>query len=231
MMRSVRIIVVGVVLATSAPAWAAIPEPDVILYGNALVNGLPAVQRDSVVLIARLGSGQEVGRFDFGDCNADGVRDNCELSCQASGCIGVAGCGTARDTNPADGLLDDCPGNFYALRIKCESTPTGITPTGLAAVLNPANPTVVRITMALAGGPEKLVRHLVISERGRIRQMALSVLDLLAHRNASVCMSGPGGASPGGACTTELFNAADYDDDGDADLRDHAFMQLHFVGD
>lgn len=231
MLRFVKGLIIVVVSTMGSRVWAAIPEPDVILYGNALVNGLPAVQRDSVLLIARLGSGQEVGRFDFGDCNADGVRDNCELSCQASGCIGVSGCGTARDTDPADGLLDDCPGNLYALRVKCESTPTGIAPTGLAAVLNPASPTIVRVFMATAGGPEKLVRHLVVSERGRIRQMALGVLDLLAHRNAAVCMSGPGGSSPGGACTTGLFNAADYDDDGDTDLRDHAFVQLNFVGD
>jgi hypothetical protein len=135
---------------TSVWVVAAIPEPDAVLYGTAFVSGTPAVQQDAVVLVARLSTGQEIGRFDFDDCNADGVRDTCELSCAAPGCSGVPGCGTARDTAPADGLLDDCPGNLFALRVKCESTPPGITPTGLAAVLNPASPTVVKIFMASA---------------------------------------------------------------------------------
>lgn len=215
---------------TSAWVFGTIPEPDAILYGTAFIAGVPAVQQGAVLLVARLDTGQEIGRFEFADCNADGVLDKCELSCPAPGCSGVTGCGTARDTAPADGLLDDCPGNLYALRVKCESTPPGITPTGLAAVLNPASPTVVKIFMASAGGPEKLVRHLVISERGKIRQIALSVLNLFAHRDIAACMGGPGGASPGGTCTAERFNAADYDEDGDADLRDYAFMQRNFVG-
>lgn len=215
---------------TSVWTLAAIPEPDAVLYGTALVAGVPQQQQSSVLLVARIASGQEIGRYDFADCNADGVVDKCELSCAAPGCAGVSGCGTARDTSPADGLLDDCPGNLYALRVKCESTPAGLTATGLAAVVNPVSPTVVKIFMATAGGPEKLVRHLAISERGKIRQIALSVLNLFAFRDVASCMNGPGGASPGGTCTAERFHAADYDEDGDADLHDFAFVQNHFVG-
>jgi len=178
---------------------AAIPEPDAVLYGTAFVNGTSAVQQDAIVLVARLSTGQEIGRFDFDDCNADGVRDTCERSCSAPGCSGVPGCGTARDTSPADGKLDDCPGDLFVLKVKCESTPPGVVASGLAAVLNPASPTVVKIFMASAGGPEELVRHLVISERGIIRQLAMRVLDLFAHRDVARCMGGPDGASPGGA--------------------------------
>lgn len=206
-----------------------IPEPDGVLYGTAIVNGVPARQQDPVVLVARLESGQEVGRFDFADCNADGVRDTCELSCAAAGCLGVSGCGTARDTSPADGLLDDCPGNLYALKVRCESTPDGIEPSGSAAVLNPADPKTVRVFMAVAGAPEKFVRNLLIDARGKIRNIALSILNRFAYRDFQRCQSGPGGASPGGACAPEFFTAADYDEDGDADLRDYAFIQNNFV--
>ena len=132
---------------------AGIPEPDAILYGTATVNGVPAHQQEAVVLVARLASGQEIGRFDFADCNADGVRDVCERSCSNPGCTGVTGCGTARDNSPADGLLDDCPGNLYALKVRCESTPDGVPPSGTAAVLNPSNPAIVRILMQTGSGP------------------------------------------------------------------------------
>jgi hypothetical protein len=208
---------------------AGIPEPDAILYGAVSLNGVPVQQRDAVVLRARLAGGQEIGRFDFGDCNADGVADRCELSCANSGCTGVAGCGTARDTSPADGLLDDCPGHQYALKVRCESTPTGIAPSGTAAILNPASPTVVRILMQRASGPEMHIRNLIISERGKIRQIALSLLNLLAYKDLAACSGGPNAASPGGSCTAAKFISADYEDDGDADLRDYAFLQNQFV--
>jgi len=214
----------------SSWAWAGIPEPDALLYGTANVNGVPARQRDPVVLVARLGTGQEVGRFDFADCNADGVRDVCELSCQSPGCTGVAGCGTARDTSPTDGLLDDCPGNLYALKVRCESTPDGVAPSGQAAVLNPSNPTTVRILMQTDGGPEKFARNLLISERGKIKRLALSVLNLFSFREFARCRSGPSESSPAGQCTAEHFTAADYDEDGDVDLRDYAFLQNQFNG-
>lgn len=208
---------------------AAIPEPDVILYGSALVNGVPAVQRDAVLLIARLPSGQEIGRFDFADCNGNGVHDACELSCQAPGCSGVVGCGTARDASPADGLLDDCPGNLYSLRVRCEATPAGVTASGMAAVLDPSNPTAVRVFMQIGTGPEQYVRDLLISERGKIRRLAASILNLFAFRDLAQCQGGPGASATGGSCSAESFLAADYDDDGDVDLRDYAFMQCHLV--
>jgi len=223
-------LVVSIGGIASSWVWAGIPEPDAVLYGTASVNGVPARQQDPVVLVARLDSGQEIGRFDFADCNADGVRDACELSCLSPGCTGVAGCGTARDTSPVDGLLDDCPGNLYALKVRCESTPDGVAPSGQAAVLNPSNPTAVRILMQTGGGPEKFVHDLLISERGRIRNIALSVLNLFAFRDFASYRSGPGGSSPGGSCTAEFFTASDYDDDGDVDLRDFAFLQNQFVG-
>ncbi len=210
-------------------AWAAIPEPDAVLYGSALVNGVAVQQRSAVLLVTRLAGGQEIGRFDFGDCNADGVRDACELSCAAPGCSGVAGCGTARDTSPADGLLDDCAGHLYVLKSRIESTPDGLSPSGSAAVLNLANPASVNIFMAVAGGAEKFVRSLVIDERGKIRNLAMSILNRFAFRDFHRCRSGPDGESPGGVCSPEFFAAADYDEDGDADLSDFAFIQNNFV--
>jgi len=186
-------------------------------------------QQDTVKVVARLVSGQEVGRYDFADCNRDGVRDVCELSCLSPGCTGVAGCGTARDTSPADGLLDDCPGNLHALKVRCESTPDGIAPAGNAAVLNPANPAIVRILLSTGTGPEKFVRNLLVSERGKIRRIALFVLNAFAHRNLAQCRSGPGVGPQGSTCTEELFAAGDYDEDGDVDLRDFAFIQNNFV--
>ncbi len=209
----------------------AIPEPDAVLYGPAFVNGVAVQQRGAVVLVTRLPGGQEIGRFDFGDCNADGVRDACELSCAAPGCSGVSGCGTARDISPADGLLDDCPGHLYVLKARTESTPDGLEPSGKAAVLNPSNPSVVRVLMAVAGGPEKFVRDLRVDERGKIRNIALSILNRFAYRDFQRCLAGPDGGSPGGICSPEFFAAADYDQDGDADLRDYAFIQNHFVSD
>jgi hypothetical protein len=212
-------------------ATAAIPEPDAVLYGPALVNGVPAQQRSAVVLISRLPSGREIGRFDFGDCNADGVRDACELSCSAPGCAGVTGCGTARDASPADGLLDDCPGNLYVLKTRVESTPDGLAPTGNAAVLNTANPTSVNIFMAVAGLSEKFVRSLRIDERGKIRNVVLSILDLRAFRDFQRCQSGPGNASIPVGCSGESATAADYNEDGGVDLRDFAFIQNQIVRD
>ncbi len=230
MLRRIGAMTVGVGGMISSWAWAAgIPEPDAVLYGPALVNGVAVQQQGSVLLVARLPSGQEIGRFDFADCNGDGVRDTCELSCTASGCLGVAGCGTARDTSPADGLLDDCPGHLYALKVRTESTPDGIEPSGTAVVLNPSSPEIVRIFMAVAGGPEKFVRNLLIDQRAKIRNIALSILDRFAYGDFQRCQSGPGGASPGAACPPEFFTAADYDEDGDADLHDYAFIQNNFV--
>lgn len=222
-------VLIMVQMGTTAVS-AGIPEPDTVLYGSASVAGVPVQQRDSVLVLSRLANGQEIGRFDFADCNADGVRDACELSCQAPGCTGVPGCGTGRDVSPADGLLDDCPGHLYALRVRCESTPSGIAASGNAAVLNPANPVAVQILMKSGNGPEQFVRQLLISERGKIRRIALMVLDLFAFREFNTCQSGPGGSAPGGSCTEEEFAAADYDEDGDVDLRDYAFAQNHFAG-
>jgi len=230
-MFTVGAVIIGVnCLASNSASAAGIPEPDVVLYGNANVHGLAAHQQDSVKLVARLVSGHEIGRFDFADCNADGVLDSCELSCQNPGCIGVTGCGTARDASPQDGLLDDCPGNLYALKVRCESTPDGVSASSNAAVLNPSNPTVVHIFMQVGADPEKFVRDLVISERGKIRRIALSILDLFAFTSFDTCRSGPVGNPPGGSCSAELFAASDYDEDGDVDLRDYAFIQLHFAG-
>lgn len=230
MSRTLGIWFIGVLGLASGWVWAGIPEPDAVLYGPALVSGVAVQQRSAVVLVTRLPSGQEIGRFDFGDCNADGVRDACELSCAAPSCSGVSGCGSARDTSPADGLLDDCAGNLYVLKTRTESTPEGIAPSGTAAVLDPSDPTVVGIFMAVAGGPEKFVRNLRVDERGKIRNIALSVLDRFAYRDFRSCQAGPEGVSPGGSCATEFFAAADYDEDGDADLRDFSFIQNNLVG-
>lgn len=230
MSRVLGIWVVGILATASGWARAGIPEPDAVLYGPALVSGVAVQQRSAVVLITRLASGQEIGRFDFGDCNADGVRDVCQLSCAAPGCSGVSGCGSARDTSPADGLLDDCAGNLYVLRARIESTPDGLEATGNAAVLNPSDPTVVNIFMAIAAGPEKFVRQLRVDERGKIRNVALSILNLFAYQDFGRCQTGPDGTLSAGACGLEFFAAADYDEDADVDLRDFAFVQNHFAG-
>jgi hypothetical protein len=219
-----------VVVATAGLTIAGIPEPDAVMYGSVALSGVAVHQRDAVVVRARLINGQEIGRFDFGDCNGDGVRDSCEVSCGNPGCTGVAGCGTVRDTSPADGLLDDCPGHLYALRIRTESITSGVPPSGNAAILNPSNPTVVRILMQVGGGPERYVRNLLISERGKIRNIALSILNRFTFGQFADCVGGPGRPSPGGSCNAEQFIAADYSDDGDADLRDYAFLQNQFVG-
>jgi len=211
-------------------ALAAIPEPDSILYGGVSLTGDPVLQGDSVVVLARLGTGQEIGRYDFADCNADGVRDLCELSCSNPGCTGVPGCGTARDTSPTDGLLDDCPGHMYALRVRCESTPDGEPASGGAAILDFASPTVVQVLLQVNGQPAEQVRQLVISQRGKIQQVALSLLNLFTMGNFASCTGGPGASAPGGSCSAEEFLSADFDDDGDADLRDFAFFQDHFEG-
>lgn len=229
MIRAISTWIVGMLGISAVVVAAGIPEPDAVLYGPALVNGVAVQQRSSVVLVSRLASGQEIGRFDFGDCNADGVRDACELSCTAPGCSGVTGCGTARDTTPADGLLDDCAGHLYVLKTRIESTPDGLAPSGNAAVLNPANPSAVDIFMAVSGGTQKFVRSLRINQRGKIRNIALSILNHFALRDFQRCQGGPAAPPPGGACGVEFFIAADYDEDGDADLHDFAFIQNHFV--
>jgi len=229
MSRTLGTWIVGTLGIAAGLVWAGIPEPDAILYGAANVNGVAARQQDDVLIVARLANGQEVGRYNFADCNADGVRDNCERSCSNSGCSGVTGCGTARDTNPADGLLDDCPGNQYVLKIRNESLPPGLTPLTNAAPLNPANPTAVRIFIRQANQAERFVRDFLVSERGKIRNLALAALDVLAHAVFADCLSGPARPSQGGSCTSDEFTAADYDEDGDVDLRDFAFVQNRFV--
>jgi len=229
MSRLIAFSVIVHVIAAVGRVTAAIPEPDAVLYGTARIRGVPVVQRNDVMIVARLGSGQEIGRYNFADCNNDGVRDTCELSCANPGCSGVTGCGTGRDTNPADGLLDDCPGNLYVLKIRSESVPSGLTASGNAAVLNPANPTVVRVFIQQAEMVERFVRNFLISERGKIRNIAVTALSLFAHAGLADCVAGPATPSKGGSCSTEEFNAADYDEDGDVDLRDYAFVQNHFV--
>lgn len=229
MLRTMGAVVTGVVVCCSSAASAGIPEPDAILYGTALVNGAPVAQQNDVVIVARLDSGQEIGRYNFADCNADGVRDACELSCQAPGCLGIPGCGTATDINPVDGLLDDCPGNLYALKIRCESTPDGVTPSGQAAILDPTHPTSVHILLQTNGEPEKFARDLQITDRGIIRQVTLSELNLAMFGSFASCIGGPSDPLPGGTCSDLLFATADYDGDGDVDLRDYAVVQIHFV--
>ena len=41
------------------------------------------------------------------DCNNNGINDTCELDCNAAGCSGVKGCGTATDCD-GTGVPDDC---------------------------------------------------------------------------------------------------------------------------
>ena len=231
MSRALRTRVAGIFGIAAGWVWGGIPEPDAILYGTANVNGVAARQQDDVLIVARLANGQEVGRYNFADCNADSVNDTCERSCANPGCSGVTACGTARDTNPADGLLDDCPGNQYALKIRNESVPPGLTPAGNAALLNPANPTVARIFIRQADKAERFARNFMISERGKIRNMLLAALDSFTYAIFRDCLRGPGAPPPGGSCTAEEFNGADFEEDGDVDLRDFAFVQNNFVQD
>ena len=229
MLRIIGSLAISIGALWPGTASAGIPEPDVIIFGGVTLSAIPVQQRDAVVVRARLAGGPEIGRYDFGDCNADGVRDACELSCANPGCTGVAGCGTARDTSPADGLLDNCPGHLYVLKIRCESTPNGVPPSGNAAVLNPSNPTIVHISAQMGNGPEMYIRDLLISERGRIQEIALSILNLFTLNKIAACCSGPDGVPPGGSCDAAQFVAVDYDDDGDVDLADYAFLQNQFV--
>lgn len=175
MSRKIAISTIVSLMAIALPVSAGIPEPDAVVYGTLTVNGQPAEQQDDYAVLARLGTGEEIGRYDFSDCNADGVRDVCELSCANAGCTGVTGCGTARDTDPADGLLDDCPGNLFALKIRCESVPAGLTPSGNAAVLNPTTPPVVQILVKRGDEPEVLALNLPITDRGMTSEVNLNV--------------------------------------------------------
>lgn len=67
-------------------------------------------KRTGSVRAATLGP-QAVGQT---DCNNNGIDDTCELDCNAAGCAGVKGCGTATDcdgTGVPDECEIDCNGN------------------------------------------------------------------------------------------------------------------------
>jgi len=225
MSRVIAISMMSCLVATATSVAAGIPEPDAILYGAVSINGTGVQQQQEVTLIARLGNGQEVGRFSFNDCNRNGVADTCELNCDAPGCSGVEGCGTGRDTGPKDGLLDDCAGHLYVLRIRSESVPVGLSPSGVAVVLNPADPPTVRVFVKSDSGPEQLAREVVVSERGKIRNVGLLPADLHALQGLVSCLGGPGGVDPPKSCDASQFATFDYDEDGRIDLRDIAFVQ------
>jgi len=55
-------------------------------------------------------------------------------------------------------------------------------------------------------------------------------VDLIDHKIASGCMTGPGEIAQPVICTQEELDRADSDSDGDIDLKDLAAMQLAFTG-
>lgn len=215
-------------LVSTAHATPGIPEPDAVLYGTATINGVSVQQQQVVAVIALTDAGQEVGRFNFNDCNANGVADSCELSCDAPGCAGVDGCGTARDVEPQDGLLDDCPGNLYVLRIRSESVPEGLSPSGQAVVLNASEPPVVEVYLKDGDGLEQLAREFAISERGKIRNIGLLPADLTALQGLLDCLTGPDGTDPSKTCDAVQRATFDYNEDHRVDLRDYYYLQDAF---
>jgi len=229
MKEMLRLLVLLGLTGSLAVAIGGIPEPDAMLYGGATINSVAVVQQQDVSVIARMESGVEVGRFGFSDCNANGVRDVCEISCSAPNCAGVTGCGTARDSNPADGLLDDCAGHLYVLRIRSESVPSGLTASGNAVILNSSEPPVVQVFIQEGTGPERYVRDFTVSQRGKIKNLTAMPLTTATYSVLARCLGGPDNSDPLATCDAEAYTTADYTEDLFVDLRDFAFIQNSLV--
>lgn len=225
-------------------ARGGIPEPDAVLYGPAAIGGILITQADPVAVIARLTNVPEpVGIYRFGepppsncvggtpsnDCNQNCIEDACDISCEAPGCSNVVGCGSSKDVHPSasgDGLPDECPGDNYVLRIRLEHVLPGETQSPNAARIGQT----ANIYLQYKSGPEMFVRSVMISARGMLRNVALYTLDLFAYAEFQPCLGGPESDFSPGSCTDEGFSTADYDQDGDADLKDFFVFQSAFIG-
>jgi hypothetical protein len=221
-------------------AWGGIPEPDAILYGSARIQGVDVQRNHPVSVIARLadpGGAEWTYRFDDAlpnDCNRNGIPDVCDLDCecpctpnpQAGISCPPPGCGMSKDVNPQDGIPDECPGDNFVLRIRLEHLLPGETQSPDVALIGQT----LDIYLQKKGGPEMFVRSVLISTRGMLRNLALATLDLFTFAEGLSCFAGPGATSIPGGCSPGVFDAMDFDLDGDADLKDFMVFQNSFVG-
>lgn len=72
-------------ICTAAYVFAGIPQPDVIMFGNIIINGTPVLEQDNVTVIARVdGVAQPVGRFRMGQSAGAGDHYVLRIRLQAS---------------------------------------------------------------------------------------------------------------------------------------------------
>ncbi len=178
-------------------ARAAIPEPDVVLYGTVTSNGIQLARGDSLAVIARTqinGTMEEIGRHEL-----------------ATPCI---------NTN---GPL--CAGDNYLLTIRVQSLIDGTTQdTSVALVGQTAEISVVRGSAGQVVDSIVIARGTITNQNYVLEEVlgdcneswTLGLDDLSCMNN---CLMGPNTPA------AQNCTAVDVDDDGDVDLSDFAAIQ------
>lgn len=192
-------------MASIVGATETIPEPDLILHGHVCLSGGPAGDTDDVTVMARATVGNETP-----------VVGSYHMGDQAS--------------------ASDCRGNSdcYVLRVRVETVPNGVSPSGTAAVLTPQAPTTVSLYLKEEAGAEVPVGEVLLTDRGIIRRLDVSPEPVSADINADTqtnsadfallhaALAGPD------APTNLACDPNDINRDGNVDMRDFAVLQADF---
>ncbi len=195
------------VSAAVVTAADTIPEPDLILYGQVCLDGGPATDADDVAVIARTTIAKT-------PIEVGTYRMGQQPS--ASDCRG--------DT--------DC----FVLRVRIETVPEGVDPSGTAVVLNLSAPATIDLFVNEGESAEAPAGQLVVSDRGVIRRLNLSTIPATADINGDmrkdiIDYGLLRGAFTGPVVeTTQVCDPTDINRDGHVDLRDYAQLQAEFEG-
>ncbi len=160
-------------MLTNSSVLAAIPEPDVILYGTISINGVQVLAGADVAVIARVTQApQRVGIYRMDDCNSNDIPDPCDISCAGASCVPLF-CGGSSDISPVDNIPDEClQGNNYVLRIRMESGDDNSTQSASAARVGQS----ARIYVQQGVGAEVLKATIPLTGRGLVLNLNLPFL-------------------------------------------------------
>lgn len=122
------------------------------------------------------------------------------------------------------------------LRVRVETTPADVSPSGTAVVLTPASPATVDLFIKQGSSPETLVDAASVNDRGVIRRLDLSPQAVSADINqdaqtdASDYVLLHAGLAGPEVAKTQACDPRDINRDGYIDLKDVALLQTAFEG-